>query len=291
MNPFHRDATTRRYNQGMLPVALTIAGSDPSGGAGIEADLKTFHQLGVYGEAVVTLIAVQNTQGVTRVETLAPDLVRDQIQAAISDIAPQAAKTGALGSRAVVQAVADATARFKFPLVVDPVRLASRELAPRNSAQRNSAPSNSELMHADAWELFVQSLLPRAFLLTPNLEEASALAGFAVHDGATMRRAAQQIATMGAVNVLVKGGHLEGDAVDILLSAGGDFREFHAERITTRHTHGTGCTYSAAIAAELAKGATLVDAIARAKAFVTEAIRTAPGLGGGCGPLNHFARS
>src|SRR5580704_7564321 len=125
----------------MLPVALTIAGSDPSGGAGLEADLKTFHQLGVYGEAVVTLIAVQNTLGVTRVETLAPDLVRDQIQAAISDIVPQAAKTGALGSRAVVEAVADAAARFKFPLVVDPVRLATRGLAPRGS----------ELMQSDAW--------------------------------------------------------------------------------------------------------------------------------------------
>jgi hydroxymethylpyrimidine/phosphomethylpyrimidine kinase len=281
MSRLRRYATPRPYTERMLPVALTIAGSDPSGGAGLEADLKTFHQLGVYGQAVVTLIAVQNTLGVTRVETLAPDLVRDQIQAAISDIVPQAAKTGALGSRAVVEAVADAAARFKFPLVVDPVRLATRGLAPRGS----------ELMQSDAWNSFVQSLLPRAFLLTPNLEEASALAGFAVHDGATMRRAAQRIAAMGAASVLVKGGHLEGDAIDVLLTAGGDFREFHAERIATRHTHGTGCTYSAAIAAELAKGATLIEAIAHAKAFVTEAIRTAPGLGGGSGPLNHFARS
>jgi len=263
----------------MLKVALSIAGSDPSGGAGIEADLKTFHQLGVYGEAVVTLIAVQNTLGVTRVEMLAPDLVRDQIRAAISDISPQAAKTGALGSLAIVDAVADAAAGFGFPLVVDPVRIATRGLA---------------LMDSGAWALFVQRLLPRAYLLTPNLEEASALAGFSVQDTVTMRRAAEKLAAMGAAHVLVKGGHLvgdagEGDAVDILYSPDAGFREFHAERIATRHTHGTGCTYSAAITAELAKGATLIDAIARAKAFVTEAIRTAPGLGGGSGPLKHFA--
>jgi hydroxymethylpyrimidine/phosphomethylpyrimidine kinase len=263
----------------MRPVALTIAGSDPSGGAGLEADLKTFHQFGVYGQAVVTLIAVQNTLGVTRVDTLAPDLVRDQIRAAISDIPPQAAKTGALGSLAVVEAVVDAAAGFGFPLVVDPVRIATRGLA---------------LMDPDAWTLFVHRLLPRAYLLTPNLEEASALVGFAVHDTATMRRAAEKLAALGAAHVLVKGGHLEGDAVDILYSpdlhsAGGGFREFRAERIATRHTHGTGCTYSAAITAELAKGSALIDAVARAKAFVTEAIRTAPGLGGGSGPLNHFA--
>jgi hydroxymethylpyrimidine/phosphomethylpyrimidine kinase len=262
----------------MLPVALTIAGFDPSGGAGLEADLKTFHQLGVYGEAAVTLIAVQNTLGVTRVDALPPDLVCDQIHAAISDIPPQAAKTGALGSLAIVEAVADAAAGFRFPLVVDPVRIATRGLA---------------LIDPDAWTLFVQRLLPRAYLLTPNLEEASALVGFAVHDTVTMRCAAEKLAKLGAANVLVKGGHLEGDAVDILYSPGSDspdagFREFRAERVATRHTHGTGCTYSAAITAELAKGAALIDAVARAKAFVTEAIRTAPGLGGGSGPLNHF---
>jgi hydroxymethylpyrimidine/phosphomethylpyrimidine kinase len=263
----------------MLPVALTIAGSDPSGGAGLEADLKTFHQFGVYGEAVVTLIAVQNTLGVSRVESLAPDLVRDQLHAAISDIGPQAAKTGALGSRAVVEAVADAAAGFDFPLVVDPVRIASRGMASQDPA----------LLDSDAWTLFVQRLLPRAFLLTPNLDEASALVGFAVEDTATMRRAAEKLTAMGAANVLVKGGHLEGDALDILYSPGAGFHEFRAERIATRHTHGTGCTYSAAITAELAKGGALIDAVARAKAFVTEAIRTAPGLGGGSGPLNHFA--
>jgi hydroxymethylpyrimidine/phosphomethylpyrimidine kinase len=262
----------------MIPVALTIAGSDPSGGAGVEADLKTFHRLSVYGEAVVTLIAVQNTLGVTRVESLAADLVCDQIGAATSDIVPLAAKTGALGSAAVVAAVAESAARFGFPLVVDPVRHASHGLA------------LVHLLDRDAWDVFVQCLLPRACLLTPNLEEASALVGFAVEDRESMRRAAEKIAGMGAANVLVKGGHLEqGDALDVLYSPAAGFQEFRAERIATRHTHGTGCTYSAAITAELAKGSSLSGAVERAKQFVTEAIRTAPGLGGGLGPLNHFA--
>ena len=258
----------------MTPVALTIAGSDPSGGAGIEADLKTFHRFGAYGEAVVTLIAVQNTLGVTRVEALDPDLVRDQIRAATSDIVPRAAKTGALGNPGVVEVVAESTAQFGFPLVVDPVRMASQGLA---------------LLDRDAWDVFVRRLLPRAFLLTPNLEEAAQLAGFAVDHPASMRRAAEKLAAMGAAHVLVKGGHLEGDAIDILYSPAAGFQEFCAERITTRHTHGSGCTYSAAITAELAKGTALADAVARAKQFVTAAIRSAPGLGAGSGPLNHFA--
>lgn len=258
----------------MIPVALTIAGSDPSGGAGLEADLKTFHRFGVYGEAVVTLIAVQNTLGVTRVEPLPPSLVRDQIRAATSDIVPRAAKTGALGSPGVVDSVAECSLQFSFPLVVDPVRLASRGL---------------ELLDRNAWAAFIERLLPCAFLVTPNLEEAAALAGFAVDEYESMRRAAEKIASLGPANVLVKGGHLEGDAVDILYSRAAGFKEFRTERIVTQHTHGTGCTYSAAITAELAKGATLFSAIERAKEFVTAAIRTAPGLGAGSGPLNHFA--
>jgi hydroxymethylpyrimidine/phosphomethylpyrimidine kinase len=259
----------------MIPVALTIAGSDPSGGAGLEADLKTFHRFGVYGQAVVTLIAVQNTLSVTRVEPLPPDLVRDQIRAATSDIIPQAAKTGALGSAGVVRAVADSAAHFGFPLVVDPVRLASR--------------GGASLLDRDAWKIFVECLLPRAFLLTPNLEEASALAGFAVNDPESMRRAAEKLAGMGAAHVLVKGGHLAHAALDILYSPAAGFREFRAEHILSRHTHGTGCTSSAAITAALAKGASLIDAIERAKAYITRAIRTAPGLGGGSGPVNFFA--
>jgi hydroxymethylpyrimidine/phosphomethylpyrimidine kinase len=250
------------------PVALTIAGSDPSGGAGLQADLKTFHQFGVYGEAVVTLITVQNTRGVERVEILSPDLVRQQIRAVIEDIPPQAAKTGALGNRQMVEAVVDAAGRFNFPLVVDPVMISKNGVRLTDN---------------------VEFLIPCAFLLTPNLEESSVLAGFPVNDVPSMRLAAEKLVALGAANVLVKGGHLRGDAIDVLYLRDGGLREFTAARIDTPHTHGTGCTYSAAITAELAKGTLLVEAVERAKAFVTEAIRTNPRLGGGSGPLNHHA--
>jgi hydroxymethylpyrimidine/phosphomethylpyrimidine kinase len=258
----------------MISVALTIAGSDPSGGAGLQADLKTFHRFGVYGEAVATLITVQNTRGVTRVSTLDPGLVVAQIQAVIEDIPPQAAKVGALGSREVVEAVAREAGRFSFPLVVDPVMISKH---------------GTHLIDPDAIHALVDRLIPRAFLLTPNLDEAATLAGFPVEDRDAMERAAEKLASLGAVNVLVKGGHLHGDALDILRLPGGEIREFSAPRIETRHTHGSGCTYSAAITAELARGTPLVEAVARAKVFITEAIRTAPGLGAGEGPLNHHA--
>ena len=258
----------------MLRVALTIAGSDPSGGAGLQADLKTFHRFGVYGEAVATLITVQNTRGVTRVDHLPADLVVAQIRAVIDDIPPQAAKTGALGSREVVQAVAEAAERFSFPLVVDPVMVSKH---------------GARLMDEDACRVLAERLIPRAFLLMPNLDEAAMLAGFAVDDPISMLRAAKQLASLGAANVLVKGGHLRGDALDILYTSDGGVREFCAPRIDTPHTHGSGCTYSAAITAGLALGAPLADAVARAKEFVTAAIRTNPGLGSGSGPLNHHA--
>jgi hydroxymethylpyrimidine/phosphomethylpyrimidine kinase len=258
----------------MIPIALTIAGSDPSGGAGLQADLKTFHQFGVYGEAVVTLITVQNTLRVSRVECLPADLVVEQIRAVLEDVRPQAAKTGALGNRAIVEAVAEAAAEFDFPLVVDPVLIS-----------KHGAP----LLAEDARAALIERLIPRAALLTPNLHEAAALAGFPVRDPDQMRRAAEAIAKLGARAVLVKGGHLETGATDVLL-ADGRFYEFSAPRIATRHTHGTGCTYSAAIAACLARGLGLPDAVRAAKAFITEAIRTNPGLGGGAGPVNHHAR-
>jgi hydroxymethylpyrimidine/phosphomethylpyrimidine kinase len=258
----------------MIPIALTIAGSDPSGGAGLQADLKTFHQFGVYGEAVVTLITVQNTLRVSRVECLPADLVIEQIRAVLEDVRPQAAKTGALGNRAIVEAVAEAAAEFDFPLVVDPVLIS-----------KHGAP----LLAEDARAALIERLIPRAALLTPNLHEAAALAGFPVRGPDQMRRAAEAIAKLGARAVLVKGGHLETGATDVLL-ADGRFYEFPAPRIATRHTHGTGCTYSAAIAACLARGLGLPDAVRAAKAFITEAIRTNPGLGGGAGPVNHHAR-
>jgi hydroxymethylpyrimidine/phosphomethylpyrimidine kinase len=255
------------------PVALTIAGSDASGGAGIQADLKTFHQFGVYGEAAVTLITVQNTLGVQRVECLTPELVGDQIGAVICDIPPNAAKTGALGNRAIIEAVAALARDFSFPLVVDPVM-----------ASKNGAP----LLAPDAIQSLKTFLLPNAFLLTPNLDEASILTGVEVRDLAGMRLAAEKLAALGPQAVLVKGGHLQSDPVDILLHRG-EWTEFTSPRIDTRHTHGTGCTFSAAITASLASGQELVEAIRRAKRYITEAIRNNPGLGSGSGPLDHHA--
>ncbi len=255
------------------PVALTIAGSDPSGGAGLQADLKTFHQLGVYGEAVVTLITVQNTMGVTRVETLPPELICQQIRAVLEDIPPAAAKIGALGNREIVEAIAREAERFQFPLVVDPVMTSKQGVRLLELGGQAS----------------LASLIRRAFLVMPNLHEASALAGFPVEDLDGMRRAAQALVSLGAANVLVKGGHLPGDPIDVLCMRDRGFREFLGERIDTPNTHGTGCVYSAAITAELAKGAPLIDAIRWAKSFITRAIRTNPSLGGGAGPLNFHA--
>jgi hydroxymethylpyrimidine/phosphomethylpyrimidine kinase len=244
-------------------VALTIAGSDASGGAGIQADLKTFQRFGVFGEAVVTLITVQNSRGVQHVHVLPPDLVIAQIRAVIEDIPPGAAKTGALGNDEVADAIAKLAEQFDFPLVVDPVMTA-----------KNGAKLGGRMIPA--------------YLLTPNLDEASVLAGFAVDDPNSMRRAAEKLHSLGAKNVLIKGGHLLGEALDLLYT-GDEFHEFPAAKIATRHTHGTGCAYSAAITAELAKGTALIEAVSRAKAFITEAIRTNPGLGSGSGPLNFFA--
>jgi len=255
------------------PVALTIAGSDPSGGAGIQADLKVFQQFGVYGEAAITLITVQNTCGVQRVECLTADLVADQVRAVIDDIPPAAAKAGALGNRAIIDALSELAGAFQFPLVVDPVLVS-----------KNGAP----LLAPDAVEALKTRLLPHAFLLTPNLDEASLLTGMEVRDPEAMRAAARQLADLGPRAVLVKGGHLAGEAIDILFHQG-DFVEFTAPRVDSRHTHGTGCTFSAAITASLALGFNLETAVRRAKQYITEAIRTRPGLGSGSGPVNHFA--
>jgi len=259
----------------MRHVALTIAGSDPSGGAGIQADLKTFHQFGVYGEAVLTLLTVQNTVRVDRVECLSAEFVLDQLYAVLDDIPPAAAKTGALGNCAIVEAIADAAARFEFPLVVDPVMIS-----------KHGAP----LVSADARQAIVRHLIPRAALITPNLHEAVALTGIEICGERAMREAARRLRQLGARSVLVKGGHLVGAANDILLD-GEEWYEFPAPRVDTPHTHGTGCTFSAAITAELARGAALPNAVARAKTYIWEAIRSNPGLGRGSGPVNHHARA
>ena len=259
----------------ITPVALTIAGSDPSGGAGIQADLKTFHRFGAYGEAVITLITVQNTRSVDRVEVLDAALVAEQIRAVILDIPPRAAKTGALGNAAVIEAVAREAASFGFPLVVDPVMISKHGAA---------------LMGEEATEVVRTLLLPKASLLTPNLPEAAALTGLDVNDSPSMHRAAERLLAMGCRAVLLKGGHLQGSSsVDVLMSDDGGVHSFPATRLDTPHTHGTGCTYSAAITAGLATGLHLYEAVFQAKRFITRAIETNPGIGGGAGPVNHFA--
>ena len=260
----------------MKPVALTIAGSDPSGGAGIQADLKTFHQFGVYGEAVITLITVQNTRRVSRVELLDPALVREQIEAVLEDIPPGAIKTGALGSAALIETVAAVlTAQSQAPpLVVDPVMVS-----------KHGAP----LIAAEAAGLLRTRLLPLAALVTPNIPEAEALTGLTIRTIDDARRAATAILALGPRAVLVKGGHFTGSADDLLLTDAGEEVLYPGPRIDTRHTHGTGCTYSAAITALLASHLPLFAAVASAKSFIAAAIASNPGLGAGSGPVNHHA--
>lgn len=259
----------------MTPVALTIAGSDPSGGAGIQADLKTFHQFGVYGEAVITLLTVQNTVRVSRLQCMSAKLVEEQLAAVLEDIPPQAAKTGALGSASLVRAVAKAAAKFAFPLVVDPVMISKH---------------GSPLLAGAARDAMIRYLLPHATLVTPNLPEAEALAGSPCGSMKEMREAARRIAGLGPKSVLIKGGHSKGPAIDLLFYEN-KFIEFKAPRFKTKHTHGTGCTFSAAITACLARGVLLIEAVVEAKGFITEAIRSNPGLGHGSGPVNHRAIS
>jgi hydroxymethylpyrimidine/phosphomethylpyrimidine kinase len=262
----------------MLAVALTIAGSDPSGGAGIQADLKTFHHFGVYGQAVITLVTVQNTRALSRLEIMPADLVVEQIEAVISDMPPAAAKAGALGNVAIVQAVAELAKAFPFPLVVDPVMISKH---------------GARLISPEAEQALKRLLLPRAFLVTPNIPEAESLTGMAIHDESDMRIAANRLRDLGCKAALVKGGHGRGEPIDVLTAPGlakDSLTCFSGRRINTRHTHGTGCTYSAAITAGLALGQDLRQSILGAKSFIQSAIETAPGLGGGYGPVNHFAR-
>ncbi|MEX2465885.1 MAG: bifunctional hydroxymethylpyrimidine kinase/phosphomethylpyrimidine kinase [Gemmatimonadota bacterium] len=258
-----------------FPTALTIAGSDSGGGAGIQADLKTFHQFGVYGTSVLTAVTAQNTLGVTAVHPIPLDVVRAQLVAVVDDLPPAAAKTGMLATAELVQLVADAIARHGIErYVLDPVMVAT---------------SGDRLLDVEAETTLRQTLLPLATLVTPNLHEAEILTGRPVRTEEDMRRAARTLVELGAGAALVKGGHLEGGAVDLLWD-GATETVWRRERIHTRHTHGTGCTLSAAAAAGLAKGDALEDAVDTALAFVARAIATAPGLGEGHGPVNHFAR-
>lgn len=257
----------------MRPIALTVAGSDPSGGAGIQADLKTFHRHGVVGTSVLTLLTVQNTVGVRRVELMPPDLVEEQLDAVLEDVPPLAIKTGALGSAAIVRAVAGRLSGLGVPLVVDPVMIS-----------KHGAP----LLDRAAEETLASTLLPLATLVTPNAHEAGALLGAAVRTHEDAKAAARALVSRGLRGVLVKGGHLEGAPIDVLAYEG-EIVSIEGPRIETPHTHGTGCTYSAAIVAGLARGQALVDAVRAAKSWLTDALRTAEPMGRGIGPVNHFA--
>lgn len=257
-----------------LPIALTIAGSDSGGGAGIQADLKTFHAFGVYGTSVVTAITAQNTRGVSDVYAVPLDTVAQQIAAVVTDLRPAAVKTGMLANSELVSTVARGLTKHELGrYVMDPVMVAT---------------SGDRLLDEDAEGSLRDELLPLAVLVTPNLQEAAILTGRAVETLADMAAAARHLVERGAGAALVKGGHLEGDAVDLLWD-GVDQRLWSRPRIETRHTHGTGCTLSAAIAAGLARGDGLIPAIDRAIRFIGRAIATAPGLGHGRGPINHFA--
>ena len=253
--------------------ALTIAGSDSGGGAGIQADLKTFAALGVYGTSALTAVTAQNTLGVTGVQELPPDMVALQIDAVASDIGADAVKTGMLANSGIVRVVADKVTEHGLPnLVVDPVMVAK---------------GGDPLLQEEAVDALRTLLVPLALVVTPNLPEASVLVGYEVSTLEQARRAARDIVGMGSRSVVVKGGHLQGDAVDVFYD-GKEFREFSSPRVDTTSTHGTGCTFASAIAAGLAKGMGVEEAVGQAKTYVTEAIRRAFPIGSGHGPLNHF---
>ncbi len=258
-----------------VPVVLTIAGSDSGGGAGIQADLKTFAALGVYGASAITAITAQNTQGVRGVHVLPPDIVAAQIDAVVEDISVSAVKTGMLATAEIIEIVAARVeAHALQPLVVDPVMVAT---------------SGDRLLEPDAVDAMKTRLLPLATVVTPNLAEAEALVGREVGSWEDAREAAREIVALGAGAVVITGGNRPGPAIDLLYD-GEEFHEFTASRVDTTSTHGTGCTFASAIAAGLAKDSDLRGAVALAKAYVTKAMQTAYPVGVGNGPIHHFYR-
>ncbi|HSG80900.1 MAG TPA: bifunctional hydroxymethylpyrimidine kinase/phosphomethylpyrimidine kinase [Gemmatimonadota bacterium] len=256
------------------PVALTIAGSDSGGGAGIQADLKTFHAFGVFGTSAITAITAQNTVAVTAIQKIDPGIVSQQIRAVVEDLKPAAAKTGMLADASIIEAVADTLAAAALEhLVIDPVMVAK---------------SGHRLLEADAVSALQSALLPLAEVVTPNLPEAALLAGREVESVDDMKAAAEAIVAAGARSVLLKGGHLSGTTLIDVYYDGESWREWSGPRLETRHTHGTGCTLSAAICAGLALGRSRLEAVEAARRFTRRAIEAAPGLGAGHGPLNHW---
>jgi hydroxymethylpyrimidine/phosphomethylpyrimidine kinase len=262
----------------MIGRVLVVAGSDSGAGAGIQADLKTVAALGGYATTAVTAITAQDTRGVHEIMRVPPALVRRQMEVVLDDIGADCIKTGMLHDAAILAAViAVVTAKAAgIPLVVDPVLVAS---------------DGTRLIDAGALALLKHSLIPLTTILTPNAPEAAALTGLAVDDLAGMKRAAAALVRLGARAVLVKGGHIDGETVRDVFFDGGTTTVLESPRIATRHTHGTGCTLASAIATGLAQGLAPLAAVERARTYLTEALRTAPGLGQGHGPLNHMHAS
>ncbi|MGE5547344.1 MAG: bifunctional hydroxymethylpyrimidine kinase/phosphomethylpyrimidine kinase [Solirubrobacterales bacterium] len=254
---------------------LIVAGSDSGGGAGIQADLKTVSALGAYGATAITALTAQNTLGVFGVHEVPPDFVLRQMELVLTDIGADCIKTGMLATVPIIEAVAEGLVRFApdVPLVVDPVMVAK---------------GGAALLMSDAAGALVDRLVRRATLVTPNIPEAEVLLGRPIPDRAAMEAAARDLLDLGPRAVLLKGGHMEGDAVVDLLATPAGVTAFSAPRIASTSTHGTGCTLASAIAAGLAQRLDLADAVARARAYVRKAIETAPGLGHGHGPLNHL---
>lgn len=257
-----------------LPTALTIAGSDCSGGAGIQADIKTFSAHGVFGMSAITAVVAENTCRVAAIEEISPDMIRRQIEAVLEDLPVGAIKLGMLPSAASMEAVSQALhGREGMPVVADPVM---------------AATNGGDLMQTGALDTFLRRILPLCLLLTPNLPEAETILGKPIRTPEECQQAARAIQAMGVPWVLLKGGHLDGETADDLLFNGETFFSFPQKRIPTQNTHGTGCTLSAAIAANLALGKPIPQAVEEAKAYVTHAIAAGLELGHGHGPIHHF---
>ncbi|MGL5379961.1 bifunctional hydroxymethylpyrimidine kinase/phosphomethylpyrimidine kinase [Clostridium sp.] len=252
---------------------LTIAGSDSSGGAGVQADLKTFSAIGTYGMSIITAITAQNTKGVFAVEELSRDIIRKQIEVVFEDIEPKAVKIGMVSSPEIIIEIVDTLKKYnpKY-LVVDPVMISK---------------SGYSLLKKESKNTLIENLIPMAYIITPNTLEAEEITGIKINTEEDMREAGEKILELGPKFVLMKGGHLEGDAVDVLI--GKDyFKVFKAERLNRKNTHGTGCTISSAITAHLALGYDIEEAVSLSKVYITEAIKNSFDIGQGVGPVHHF---
>lgn len=257
-----------------LPIALTVAGTDPTGGAGVFADLKAMHSRSVYGMAAVTSLTAQNTLGVQDVYNVPADFIDKELNSIFSDEVPHAMKTGMIAEADMMTVIADYIRKYNIPYVMDPVMIAT---------------SGDHLISSTSVSTLIDTLIPLADIVTPNLHEAEAITNMTIRTEDDIHRALKIFRDdMGAKNIIIKGGHLSGDATDYLYD-GKNISTLTAVRIDTNQTHGTGCTFSAVLTAELAKGRTIEEAFRTSKAYITSAIQNSPGIGKGSGPVNHFS--